>query len=405
MTRKPIVLLFVLMLPCWLSSQMLFEFNAGLDVEMFKAGDRSHYYYNEINNGFDLEKWQVRPYQANLIGKLHFSEEWSVTARLLLERRLGRQFDQLQAPLLNVQWAPKEKNFQLKLGRFINPFGSFNSRQLPKQRSFIGLPLAYQYYVNISDQIGFVPNMGDVTKVPLDGSPNTWGSSTLYYGGYNTGIHLNWDIDPGRVNWKVALVNNAALGRVNFPNPVQFGLNTRLGVRPIYFWEQGISISHGSFLRDSEVGNQLADFQQYRQTLIGTDYKIGLSWFEFSGELIWTLYRTPAFDPENRTFLDQGESLNLQSFNAYLDIKYRLPFLARSFLAYRFDTMRFGQLESPTYTNSDQWDNPVLRHALAFGYQINELLLVRAYVATQSVDNKAWDRRQRVFRLMVSFFY
>ena len=89
-----------------------------------------------------------------MIGKINFSEDWNLQTRILLDRRQGKKFDQLQLPLLHLEWAPEDQNLSLKIGRFINPFGSFNFRQLAQQRTFIGLPLAYQYYVNISDKIG-----------------------------------------------------------------------------------------------------------------------------------------------------------------------------------------------------------------------------------------------------------
>lgn len=388
-----------------LSGQAVLEF-ANVDLEWNRAGDKSDYYYNEISKNF-LNR--LGPYQVNLIGG-YYAKEWRVQGRLLWERNLGRKFNVLKVPLLNIQWAPTDKDFQLTAGRFINPFGSFNPRQLPKQRNFIGRPLAYDYYVNISDKIGYLENMGDLAKVPVDGSVQ-WGSTLLYYGGYSTGFLFHWAVDPVKVNWDVALVNNASLGRVGFTDPIHLGLISRLSVKPVNFWNQGFSLSHGSFLRDSEFGNSIDNFRQYRQTLVGTDYKVGLRDFEFLGEIIWMLYHTPAFDADASGFRTNGEAVNLSGLSAYLDVKYILPFLARSYIAYRIDTIQFGKLDDGAYQN-DQWDKAVFRHALAFGYElpaIGELpvrLLLRAYASAQRVeDKKAWEGKQNVFRLMLTIYW
>ncbi len=94
----------------------------------------------------------------------------------------------------------------------------------------------------------------------------------LYYGGYSAGTMFSWNIKPAKINWKIALVTGASNLRQRFTDPLHFGVVSRLKIQPTYFWEQGFSISHGSFLRNSEVGSQLNDLHKFRQTVIGTDY-------------------------------------------------------------------------------------------------------------------------------------
>jgi hypothetical protein len=379
----------------------VFKFNALADFEVSKAGEKSHYYYNEIdqnNLGFRFGASQL-----NLMSQLSLDSNWSFNVRLLLERDKGQEFNKFSVPQLNIQWLSNNRKTGFTIGMLTNPFGSFNEKQLATQRSFIGLPLAYAYYTNISSNIGFLPNMGDITKVPIDGEVQ-WGSSTLYYGGYTAGAMFSWNIKPSKVNLKLAIVNGASNTIERFSNPINLGIISRLKLQPNYFWEQGFSISHGSFMQDSEVSGQLDGLGKYSQTLIGTDFKLGSGFFEFSGELIGAFYQVPVFNNETMAFETNGDDdpLNVQNFSAYLDIKYELPFLQGSYMAYRIDHLGFGKLEGGTSPN---WDNNVLRHAFAIGYHVNQYILARMAVSTQHVDNKPWNKTQGTFRFVLTAHY
>ncbi|PHN03202.1 hypothetical protein [Flavilitoribacter nigricans] len=382
-----------------LPAQTVFQFNALGDLEFSRAGDKSHYYYNEI----DAEHTEARLgiSQLNLLGKMDIGQTWSFNARLSLERDLGRKLDKFSVPQLYVQWVSDKRKFGLTAGRFVNPFGSFNEKQLSTDRNFIGLPLAYSYYVNISERIGFLPNMGDVEKIKI-GEQVQWGSANLYYGGYATGAMFSWNIKPAVVNWKIAVVNGAANAKTNLTDPWQIGLVSRLQLRPVYFWEQGISFSRGAFMQSAVLNEQLSDLSAYTQTVIGTDFKLGSGFFELSGELMRVSYTVPEFDKDANGF-DPGQAARqLNNLAVYLDLKYEPPVLPGSYIAYRIDHLNFSRASG--YQDLE-WDNDVLRHSLAIGYDITSFLLVRAAVSTQHVDRKSWDNRQRTFRLALTAHY
>ncbi|NNF20634.1 MAG: hypothetical protein HKN67_01735, partial [Saprospiraceae bacterium] len=252
-------------------------------------------------------------------------------------------------------------------------------------------------------KIGFVPDMGDVVKIPIDEEVQ-WGASNLYYGGYSGGLMFSWNIKPSKINWKVAIVNGASNQRNQFSNPIHWGIISRLKLQPKYFWEQGFSLSHGSFMQESGVSGQLENLRAYTQTLIGTDFKLGSGFFEFSGEVIGAFYRVPQFESETLTFETETEDdpLQLSSYSAYLDIKYELPMLQGSYVAYRIDHLGFGKLENETAQN---WDNNVLRHSFAIGYHLNRYVLARMAVSTQDVENKTWNKTQRTFRFVLTAHY
>jgi hypothetical protein len=383
------------------NAQAVLTFNALADMEVSKAGEKSHYYYNEIDqNETDLRFGMS---QLNLLVQLAPDSNWSFNGRLLLERDKGQKLNKFSTPQLNIQWLSNNRKMGVTLGLFSNPFGSFNDKQLSTQRNFIGLPLAYSYYANISSKIGYLPDMGDVTKVMIDDEVQ-WGGSTLYYGGYAAGVMLSWNIKPAKVNWKIALVNGASNKLERFSKPTNWGMISRLKLQPTYFWEQGISVSHGSFMQESEVSTQLEGLGMFTQTLIGTDFKLGTGFFEISGELIGAFYRVPQFDSEARSF-ETGAStdpLTVNSFSAYLDIKYEFPMIQGSYVAYRIDHLGFGKLEDGT---SPHWDNHVLRHSIALGYHVNRNVLARMAISTQQVNNKPWNKTQGTFRFVLTAHY
>jgi hypothetical protein len=379
------------------TAQPTIKFNALGDFELSKAGTNSHYYYNEIHQDFKDIRFGIT--QLNLITQIEFKNQWSLNARFLLERNLGQKLDQFKVPQLNIQWLSKKRKVGLTIGNFVNPFGSFNQQQLSIDRDFIGLPLAYSYYVNVSDKIGFMADMGDITKATIDGEVQ-WGSTNLYYGGYTSGAMFSWNIKPTKVIWKIALVKGASNIQKQFTDPLHFGIISRLKIQPKYFWEQGFSLSHGTFMQNSEVSDQLADLYAYSQTLIGTDFKLGYGFFEFSGEVIASSFKVPFFNNDDRMFELQDERLS--SLAAYLDVKYELKVLPGSYVAYRIDQLSFSKLSS---YEDQPWDNKILRHSLAFGYHFNQYLLARIAVSTQQVDNKNWDKTQGTFRFVVTAHY
>lgn len=382
---------------CLAQSKVAFNYQALVDLEFSTAGPLSHYFYNEIHNEYTDPRIGISA--VNLLGELKWGEQWKVNSRVLLERELGQKLQQLRLPQLNLQWLSKERDYGITAGRFINPFGAFNQRQLSTQRNFISLPLAYSYYVNISDRIGFYPNMGDIAKFQVDNEVQ-WGSPMLYYGGYATGLMFSWEIEPGKVNWKTALVSGASNLSTQFSAPLHLGFVSSLRLQPTYYWEQGISLSTGSFLQDSEFSTDLESLGQYRQTLVGTDFKLGSGFFEVSGEIILAFYKVPSFDIASESFLD-AEGVSLTGIASYLDVKYEPPFAPGSYIAYRIDRLGFNQ--STFY--EEAWDNPVLRHTLALGYEINAYLLVRTMVSTQNTDQKNWGDQQRSLRLSLTAFY
>ena len=162
-------------------------------------------------------------------------------------------------------------------------------------------------------------------------------------------------------------------------------------------------MSYGTFMQDSEVSDLLSDLRAFTQTIIGTDFKIGSGYFEFSGEAMVSIYNVPQFDGERNMFKLSGNSdiVNLSNFTTYLDFKYELPIIQGSYAAYRIDYLAFSKQNG----GRQHWDDNVLRHSFALGYHITRYLLLRATASTQQVDNKNWNKTQRTLRLVLTAHY
>lgn len=405
--KKPLLLIFFI-LPFLSKAQLSLSWNTYLDLELTKAGSLSNYYYNEIHFRhidwrFDLARWDV-------LGNLEFNNQFSLNTQLTVQRNRGQRIGILKdleaydliLSQFNFSWKAKNQKLKVKVGRFITPFGSFYQKQINKDRAIIPLPLAYSYYVNISPKIGFAPDLRE-DGLRVDGRLE-WGEPTLYYLGYKTGVSVEFG-KPYKLWGTVALVNGGLNLSGALNDEIQLGLISRLKFHPFYFGEFGASFAIGHFFETSEFSTSEINNSQFRQVMLGFDYKLGWSFFEVSGELIATSYKNPVWSLTENQFEGNNDIFrtNFNSFSSYLDFKYEPPFLSGSFIAYRFDLLTFSNFENSN-GQKESWDNDVIRHVLSLGYKINGFLQIKTAFSTQSVDNKAWDQHQRTFRTMLTFF-
>jgi len=397
---------------CCLTAKALaqVELNYGIEfsLEGSRAGDRSHYFYNEVHRR-DVD-WALDLPRVDALGELQFGEHWSLVVQLLLERETGFRPGladdiheyQLRVPQIHLRWSPKEAPYSVTLGQFTHPFGRFYDEQLFSRRSFVGSPLLYNYYVDLEPQIGYVADIPEQQRIST-GEQLAWGSPTLYRLGYRSGLRLHW---ASSAAWQASLsvVNGAANLEQRFLQWDQWAVVGTFTWRPTYFMEFGLSYSHGTWLRDSPFTELLSDPAQYRQSLLGLDYQLSYSYFRLRGSLLAAQYLSPVFIPAGNSGVYIDAEARLRSLGMHHALRVEPPFLTGSFLEYRFERIGFGQFE-PAGLPARQWDKPVRRHALALGYKITRWLLLRAYLATQTTDDRDWDRRQRQLRIMATFHW
>ena len=365
-------------------SQIAIRWNAWADVEWSAGQENSHYYYNQIHK--DYRDARVGLSEANILLNTQIDTSFRLQVRGQLIRKYGAGLRQFNLPAANVRYAPGNQRWSVTAGRFVANFGNFSEKQHPKDRIFINFPLSYAYYVNISPKLGFVEEMGE-TMIPLDGEAQ-WGSTLVYYAAYVNGLRFDWKINPEKLEWSMALTNaapNMLAPPLDFGN---LGISSRLTLRPGYFWQQGFSLSYGTFLADSSLEGEIDSAP--RQLLVGTDMQLGYGFWELSGQLIGAFYRTPQYLPDAGTFA--AASQNLHSLAMDISLKYEFPFLSGVYAAYGFEWLTFGQKdESTTAYPEGKWDHPVVRHNMALGYKLNRFLLLRINYMQQRVDqHPAW---------------
>ena len=117
-----------------------------------------------------------------------------------------------------------------------------------------------------------------------------------------------------------------------------------------------------------------------------------------------SFYKVPKFIGDDMLFETgtYGNPSTLSNLAAYVDVKYEMPFLQGSYIAYRVDHLRFGRLDESFDQN---WDNNVLRNSIAVGYHINQYILARIGVSTQQIENKNWDKKLGTFRAVITAHY
>jgi len=408
MKRQLVALLLLSIgLPVSALAQLRVEWNAYLDLELTKAGELSHYYYNEIHRRYT--GWAFDLGQVNLLSTVHLGSRWQIQTQLLAEREEGRKAGlfnnleeyQLRLAQFSLSWRAADAPVSIRAGRFINPFGFFFEKQLYKDRTFINLPLAYSHYTNISRVFGFVEGLFEDERVSLNGAPD-WGTSTIYRLGYKTGLQVIWG-NAHRLQGALALVDGANTLRDGFTDPLQWGVIGHLKYRPTYFAKLGLSLSHGTFMEAKEANAAIDDLSGFRQTQIGLDYQLGFGYFQASGAFISSIYRAPSYLPERDRFLEREGQLSVNhfsSFSGYLDLKYEPALLPGSFAAYRIELLTFGNAPAGA-----AWDDRVVRHSLALGYKLFPFAELRMALGAQSVDKRDWNQRQRFLRLMLSVYY
>lgn len=398
-------------IPVWMIGQFQLKWNAELDTELTKAGHLSHYYYNEIHR--DYTDWKLDVARINLLTTMSWADKWEFNAHAMLERQDGKRagfFNNLDdytvhVPILNIKRLFTKDSVRLTIGRFINPFGAFYPQQLNKDRTFIGVPLAYSHFANVSQHVGIVEGLGESVSLRIEGAPD-WGTPLLYRLGYQSGVRFDWG-NAKKLSGTIAVVDGASNQLKQSVRPNNVGVVSTVQFKVAYFSKLGFSISHGSFFKHSPQNDSLEQLQKYRQTLVGINYNVGWRFFELSGEFIGAYYKVPQFVAMENRFREQEQQLrvqNLSAFSGYVDLKYEFPFAPGSFMAYRFDLLHFGAFENVN-NETLKWDNQVIRHSLAAGYKINAFTQVKTMISTQQVANRNWDNKQRVLRLMLIFHW
>ncbi len=380
------------------------EFNGTLDFEVSKGGQDSKFITNEIANEFQHAHLAIN--QFNLFAFAQVTDNFTVNARLQFDTWGSGKLNPVRITLAALTWEPQESSISLSVGRYVSPFGLYPRRILAADNLFTHAPLVYGYFVNISDKRGFWPKAGDSGTY----GPDDVGLTTVYFGGYNTGALLNWTIVPEVFNVEMALTNAALASQADYTNLSNMGGIIRIGFQPVIYWQQGIAISHGSFMQRDGINSIYSDLEQFTQTVLGTDLVLAHSYFELSGEFIYSMWKVPLF--ANADFSRKAprtlQEYNLTNYGAYVDFKFEPPFFTGAYLALRYDLLRFLEAEDLRDVDSrdfNPWDNDITRYSIAVGYKFARPVLLKIAYMDQKTENLNPDPDDHSLRaiLTVSF--
>ncbi len=380
-----------------LSAQI--ELSGSADFELAAGGEDSRFVTNEINNEFRRPHLSIR--ELNLFLFSDLGNNFSFTGRLQWDIWGSGRLNPLRITLAALSW--EAGRVGLTVGRFVNPFGLYPRRQLSSTGSFINAPLAYGYFINISDTRGFWPAARTVGQYGREDV----GLTMNYFGGYVTGGLFNWVIIPQGMDVALAVTNAAPASQQDYTNLQNLGATLRLGFQPAIFWQQGISVSHGSFMRRATVNTNFDRFEKYRQTLLGTDIVFAFSYFELSGELLYALWDVPASDNNGFQIAPDGnpEQYRLTNWSAYLDARIELPFWPGSYMAGRYERMVFDRFTPPfgsSLVSTNPWDDSLIRYSFALGYRLARPVLLKFAFSEQIYDDRTLRRDDWTLRLVLN---
>jgi hypothetical protein len=382
------------------------ELSGSLDLEVSKGGNDSRWIKNEI--AYQYRNLHMAINQLNFFASAQVTDAFYVDTRIQFDTWGTGTLNDPRVSLAVLSYEPEESSISLSIGRYVSPFGLFPQRILAADNSFNHAPLGYVYFIKISDVFGYWPGAGEGGIYGGEGDP---GLTTIYFGGYNTGALFSWVVVPEVFNIDLAIANAALASQRNYTNLENFAGIVRLGFQPAIFWQQGISVSHGSFMQQQDtVYSYYDDFTEFTQTVIGTDLVLGYSYFELSGEFFYSMWNVPHFDGTDfiRDYYGKAKTFGLANYAAYVDLRYEPPFISGSYIAVRYDILRFldsDDLIDVHGMNYNPWDNNVTRYQVAIRYKFAEPVLLKLSYMDQKTENLEKDPDDYVYRaiLTVSF--
>jgi hypothetical protein len=383
------------------SAHAQIEWSGSIDLEGSVGGKDSQFISNEISSDFHRPHFLIN--QFNLFAFSKIGDEFSFSGRLQANTWGTGQLSIPNITLATVAWQPKDSPISVSLGQIITPFGLYSRRQLSTDNLFANAPLIYDYFVNISDKRGLWPAAGNTGTYGSDDV----GLTTIYFGGYIMGGSVNWILIPNKLGVEVGVTNEAVASSADFSGLGNAAIVGRVGIQPAIWWQQGFSASYGSFMQRDDVNIGFNNLNRYTQLVLGTDIILSYSYFEFSSEAIYALWKVPK-SVQNVFKTDASGNLiefSVADYGGYADVKFEPPFLTGSYVAVRFEKLVFPLYDDPITLKKTRWDNDVSRVSIALGYKIAKPVLLKLTYASQSVSSRTPSPDLDSFRaiLTVSF--
>ena len=381
--HKYIIIYFLFIITTWGGAQV--EFNGSVDFEVSYGGKDSKFISNEIANEFRRPHLSIN--QLNLFAFAPIGESFTVNARIQWDTWGTGKLNRARITLAMLTYEPLESMFSFTVGRYISPFGLYSKRQLAADNLFAHAPLAYGYFINVSETRGYWPKAGDSGIYTADDV----GLTTVYFGGYNTGALMSWIIVPELLSLDIAVTNAAIASQSDYTNLFNGGGILHLGFQPVIYWQQGISASYGTFMQRADINSNHDGLEKFNQIVLGTDIVLAHSYFELSGEFIYSMWKVPGFAAgtfKETASGDLGE-FKLENYSAYADFKYEPPIFTGRYIALRYDMIKFMEFDHPPTSSiiaANPWDTNVFQYSAAIGYKFDRSILLKLTYTDQKLD-------------------
>jgi hypothetical protein len=321
-------------------------------------------YFNRSTYGRD----GLRLFRVNLAFELRAAESLSFLTEV--------RSDNLDAPrpyALYLRFRPwKRRELDVQAGRIPPVFGKFARQRYEYDNPLIGYPLPYQYPTILradaapSDLDHFLDyrGYGAYVRYPIGSPTADQGLPQVSSLTWDTGVEVRLGRDP------VELAVAVTQGTISHPRVRDDNrgkqIAARLGLRPAFGAEIGISASRGDYVSDvvkvllpEQTGSGALDSHQ---TAFGVDAELSRGPWLVRGEAIWTAWGVPT--------LDTGPLAALGWV-----IEGRLKLVPGFWVAARLTGSRFEDVETPE--GPMPWDFPVTRVEAGMGYELSRHLIAK----------------------------
>lgn len=374
--------------PVWLSAQI--SIGGIYDFEIKKGGKDSAPGSNKVNNG----NIQFNVHDLQLFLDASITPDIAFSGKIAATKRGGADATTVVLEVANVTFSNiVDQVLNISAGKILTPFGTYTRRQLSPDNPMIGTPLFFYYLTNVS------PSFGYLNPTTLGIARGSYGGqlSTMYYGGYYTGIEAFGSFADGLFLYDGALMNSplsAINAGINLDKQVAF--HGRVAVHPAIWGTAGVSYATGSFLESGTVNQYVEPIDEYAQRTIGLDLNLNYLYYELNAEYIINEFRSPYViynltPPPSYISGLTGGDLKLSSREILIDLKIDAPFYPGLYVAGRYNAVLFGSIIDPyisstTFGKSIPWDHDVHRFEITFGFKPARGVLLKAGYQWTDVD-------------------
>jgi len=369
---KKLFLFLFLALLCYqerVSAQV--EWSGIADVGFTMGGSDSKYISNGISNRYP----NFSLMNLNLFLGSQISEDFSFSGKLLYAPAQYGYGSYPRLVFASVNYDPAGETFGFSVGRVLTPFGLYAKRQHSTENISFLPPLVYGYFINISNTKGFWPGAGDLA---INYGSDDVGLNSVFQGGYQMGLKGYYAYED-LIDVELMFSNAPVSAGSEVKNNGSISGSGRVGYKPVMWANLGVSGSYGSFMERTGENSVIGNIQKYKQLTLGTDASFAYSYFELSGEYIYSSWTTPKF--AKGAFVKIGDtypSFELVNHGAYADLKIEIPQVPGLFVAGRFDRIWFEPVQNVV------WDLDHDRFTGVIGYTWQKGVLLKLVGFTQT---------------------